>query len=41
MLLDNFGSDGILVEGEGYDYPRYLRVYPGRMMLILNLEWGL
>ncbi|MBR6967552.1 MAG: hypothetical protein IKH78_03375 [Ruminococcus sp.] len=26
MLLDDFGSDGILVESEGYDYPRYRRV---------------
>ena len=22
MLLDGFGNDGILVESEGYDYPR-------------------
>ena len=26
MLLDGAGSDGILVESEGYDYPRYRRV---------------
>ncbi len=26
MLLYDCGSDGILVESEGYDYPRYRRV---------------
>ncbi len=27
MLLNDFGSDGILVESEGYDYPWYRNVY--------------
>lgn len=27
MLLNDFGSDGIFVESEGYDYPWYRNVY--------------
>ena len=33
MLLDDFGSDGILVESEGYDYPRYSCFVPNARML--------
>ena len=33
MLLDDFGSDGILVESEGYDYPRYACFVPNARTL--------
>ena len=33
MLLDDFGSDGILVESEGYDYPRYSCFVPNARTL--------
>ena len=28
MLLDEFGDDGLLVEAEGFDYPRYSMFVP-------------
>ena len=33
MLLDDFGSDGILIESEGYDYPRYSCFVPNARTL--------
>ncbi|SDB58534.1 hypothetical protein SAMN02910317_03075 [Ruminococcaceae bacterium FB2012] len=33
MLLDDLGSDGILVESEGYDYPRYSCFVPNARTL--------
>lgn len=33
MLLDDCGSDGILVESEGYDYPRYSCFVPNARTL--------
>lgn len=39
LALDQDGSDGILVDAEGYDYPRYASYVPG-MRHIVSAEMG-
>lgn len=39
LALDREGSDGVLIESEGHDYPRYAAYVPG-MRHILHAEMG-
>ena len=36
MLLDEYGDDGLLIEADGFDYPRYSMFVPDAR---LNYEW--
>ena len=36
MLLDEFGDDGLLIEAEGFDYPRLSMFVPDAMLHIMT-----